>query len=377
MRRIIHVLQDQINCLLQKVGQRHPINDAEYFHRCSINSGYSIPHQGIHNYQEPHSGDAFVGAFFFNGWVWYREYVQTELISSLVNGKTYYVEYWVNLPSLMYSGRYAVNNIGLSFKTFFSDTTSDDSDGNVLPFNMDIYKYKNPVIDDTLNWVKINGVYKSLGGESFIVIGNFRGDDESIVVDQLNDSTTFAGGAYYFIDDVSIEEITEPFWQYHDTTVYYGDSVLIGPALTGLDINWYTANDEFIENAPGIYVQPATSRNYIAKETFNGVETTHLVHVTVIGGAGVEENELKNVAIFPNPSKGTFYLKGFPIGIETAKKTVKIFNLSGQCVWSDKLPEDMINNEQEVNTTLENGVYVMELRNENGNVETRKIVIQK
>jgi hypothetical protein len=35
-----------------------------------------------------------------------------------------------------------------------------------------------------------------------------------------------------------------------------------------------------------------------------------VVHVTVIGGAGLEQNELQNVRVFPNPSKGSFSISG-------------------------------------------------------------------
>lgn len=341
----------------------------DYYNICSTLC--PIPSRGQGEYQETFSGNGYAGLWFFSPNVNnVREYLQAPLSTGLLVGRNYRVEFYVNACNI---SQVYVNNMGLYLSPLPISTSGSEYLIDVSP---QIYKHGNPIINDTLNWIKITSVYQALGGESYITIGNFRNDGNTQIENNTNQATSLPM-SYYFVEDVLVEEITSPFWQYRDTSVYYGDSVLIGPAITGLDIDWYTSNMEFISNAPGIYVQPATSRNYIAKETFNGVETTHLVHVTVIGGAGVEENELENVAIFPNPSKGTFYLKGLPIGIEIAKTTVKIYNLSGQCVWSEKLPEGIGNNTIEINTSIENGVYVLELRDENGNVETRKIVIQK
>jgi hypothetical protein len=148
-------------------------NNAELFNRCADSlSLLDIPFQG-ENFQEAHSGDSFIGIYFFNGWVNYREYAQVELNSNLNSEKTYKVEFWVNFPNLNYEGRYAVNNIGVTFSDLFSDTTSNAVDNNVLNYNMCIYKFGNPVIKDTTNWVQVNGIYKALGNEKYLIIGNF------------------------------------------------------------------------------------------------------------------------------------------------------------------------------------------------------------
>ena len=342
-----------------------PNNDAEYYNSCS-SSFYSIPYQG-ENFQTPHSGNAFVGMYLFNGWQWYREYCQIELSSNLEIGKIYYVEFWTNHISSLYGGRYAVNNIGLTFTNIFSDTSSNEVNSNVLYYNNVINKFGNPVIEDTANWVEINGVYKATGQERFLIIGNFKGDDETSIVDITNDTTNFQGGAYYFFDDVSVEEITVPFWSYHDTLVNYGDSVLIGPALTGLDIDWYTDNMEFISNGPGIYVSPATSRNYIAKETFNGVETEHNVYVTVTGGVGLAENTLQKIEVYPNPSKGDFSISGI--------KNESPLQLEVRDVHS-KLVFENHNLSKELNSfslNVEDGIYFVNVID----LETKEVLVKK
>ncbi len=347
-----------------------PGNQAEYFNTCSTDPVCSTPYQSNANYQEPHFGDAFVGVYLYHTNN-HREYVQMQLFSPLVNDSYYNVEFWTNRACGTFGGRYAINNIGLAFKSTFTDTSSDFFAYNAAQIELfntipSVLKFNNPIINDTLNWVKVNGVYKANGTENYLLIGNFFGDLETEILD-MEDYPDPYPTAYYFFDDVLVEEITQPFWQYHDTTVYYGDSVLIGPALTGLDIDWYTDNLDFISNAPGIYVTPPTSRDYIAKETFNGVETEHVVHVTVIGGAGLEENELLNVRVFPNPSKGSFSISGI-----TSDKPLQleVRDVHGKLVFEEKAFSKEANG---FALDVENGIYFVTV----SDLESKSSVVEK
>ena len=344
-----------------------PQNDAEYFNSCSTIPIYSVPNQDIYNYQIAHSGQAFVGCILNQNY--YHEYLQMRLISPLINNRAYYVEFWTNRISGFGGGGNAINNIALSFQPNFTDTIMGSTGSSLLEYFPHIMKFTNPVISDTLNWVKINGVYKANGTENFIVIGNFFDIPITEIID-VGDGTS--QGASYLFDDVSVEEITVPFWSYNDTLVNYGDSVLIGPALTGLDIDWYTDNMEFISNGPGIYVSPATSRNYIAKETFNGVETEHNVYVTVIGGVGLAENTLQNIEVYPNPSKGDFSISGIK---SESPLQLEVRDVHGKLVFENQ------NLSKEVNSfslNVEDGIYFVNVTDfETNQTLVKKLVVNK
>jgi hypothetical protein len=344
-----------------------PQNDAEYFNSCSINPIYSVPNQDIYNYQIARSGQAFVGCILNQNY--YHEYLQMRLISPLINNRAYYVEFWTNRISGFGGGGNAINNIALSFQPNFTDTTMGSWGSSLLAYTPHIMKFTNPIITDTLDWVKINGIYKANGNENYLVIGNFFDIPITEIVD-VGDGD--GGGASYLFDDVSVEEITVPFWSYHDTLVNYGDSVLIGPALTGLDIDWYTDNMEFISNGPGIYVSPATSRNYIAKETFNGVETEHNVFVTVIGGVGLEENALQKIEVCPNPSKGDFSISGIK---SESHLHLEVRDVHGKLVFENQ------NLSKEVNSfhlNVEDGIYFVNVTDlETNQTLVKKLVVQK
>jgi hypothetical protein len=292
-----------------------------------------------------------------------------KLVAPLINNSTYYVEFWTNRASGSYGGQYAINNIALSFQQSFSDTIMGSWGSSLLAYTPHIMKFTNPIITDTLDWVRINGIYMANGTENFIVIGNFFDIPITEIFD-VGDGNDAA--ASYFFDDVSVEEITVPFWSYHDTLVNYGDSVLIGPALTGLDIDWYTDNMEFISNGPGIYVSPSTSRNYIAKETFNGVETEHNVYVTVIGGVGLEESALQKIEVYPNPSKGDFSISG--INSESPLQ-LEVRDVHGKLVFENPNVSKEVNS---FNLSVEDGIYFVNLTNLNTHeTSVKKLVVKK
>jgi hypothetical protein len=343
-----------------------PQNSGEYFNSCSTAPYYSVPNQNC-NYQKAHSGAAFVGCVLNHNY--YHEYLQMQLTEPLTNNRTYYVEFWTNRSSEFCGFKYAINCIALSFQDTFTDTTMGSMGSSLLAYTPHIMKFTNPIITDTLDWVRINGVYKANGTENFIVLGNFFDIPITELIDVGNGR--FDGAAYFF-DDVSVEEINVPFWSYHDTLVNYGDSVLIGPALTGLDIDWYTENMEFISNGPGIYVSPATSRNYIAKETFNGVETEHNVFVTVIGGVGLAENALQKIEVYPNPSKGDFSISGIK---SESPLQLEVRDAHGKLVFENQ------NLSKEMNSfslNVEDGIYFVNVTDlETNQTLVKKLVVRK
>ena len=94
-----------------------------------------------------------------------------------------------------------------------------------------IYPFVNPqvqcgfIIDDTLNWKVVEGLFTATGNETFLTIGNFLTD--------ANTQKSFCNisepcqCSETIIDDVSVIEVNASNWL-HDTTIIIGDSVYIG-----------------------------------------------------------------------------------------------------------------------------------------------------
>lgn len=337
-------------------------SSVDYYNACS--TIFSVPSRPQGDYQEALTGDAYAAIWCYSPTVGnVREYLQTPLQSSLLTGRKYYFEFYVNACNLSQT---AVNNLGIHFSDIPISTSGSEYLLNVPSY---LSKFNNPVIKDTLNWIKIDGIFHATGGESYITIGNFE-DDVNTLSEEMPNGLPGFPAAYYFIENVSVEEITAPFWEYRDTTIHLGDSVLIGPVITGLDIDWYTAEMNFIKNAPGIYVKPITSRNYIAKETFNGIETSHFVHVTVIDDSGIEENELDHIYIAPNPSKGEFILSGYS-GHDPLE--LQVIDINGKVIFIRT--ENLLD---PVKLDIDNGIYFVSVVNPITNESSiEKLIIQR
>ena len=69
------------------------------------------------------------------------------------------------------------------------------------------FQYNSRIVD-TLNWVEINVSFTANGGERFLTLGNFH---DGVSSDSLSTNITPVSNccyAYYYIDDVSLEEDT-------------------------------------------------------------------------------------------------------------------------------------------------------------------------
>jgi hypothetical protein len=164
---------------------------SDYFNTCSANYGSNNPFA----FQLPRTGNAYAGLYFYIGNL--REYLQVQLTIPLVQNKTYYVEFFVSFYKIA-AFTTPCNNIAANLSSAQPYTANL---GELQPLTPHILNIGNPIISDTLNWVKVSGCYLAQGGEEYLTIGNF--------FDNLNTVTTNSNNiAYYFVDDVSVFEIT-------------------------------------------------------------------------------------------------------------------------------------------------------------------------
>ena len=160
---------------------------------CSINFDTSIPYNSL-GYQKPYKGNSYIGivAYYVN--FIFREYIQVELIDLLEANKTYYLRFFISLAN---KSNYAVNNIG----AYISNSSFYEAHYEVLNYTPQIENALSNPLTDTLNWMKVEGIYKAQGGERYITIGNFKDDVNS---DIIYIGTGDVDIAYYYIDDVSL-----------------------------------------------------------------------------------------------------------------------------------------------------------------------------
>ena len=196
-------------------------------------------------------------------------------------GKCYYAEYYVNLSNKF---RVACNNHSLLFTNnpIFADTAAIPPQ-EIIPANPQVVNYGNRIIADTVNWVKIIGVFVAQGGEQYLPLGNFKYDS------QTSFTVTQPSGDYsglYYVDDVSVYALDSFPLQADagiDTTIALGDSLFIGSYTNGLtNVKWYNAAGQVIDSVrPGFYVQPTSNTFYILEQTVCGHYSRDTIYISV------------------------------------------------------------------------------------------------
>jgi hypothetical protein len=346
-------------------------NSTDYFNACaSVVAGTSVPYPSGGGYLPAKTGNAYAGLWGLNGFTTdYREYLQVQLNNTLVGSQCYFVRYYLNLAD---QSRWAINNMAAHF-SILGFTTS----GSPALLTPQIFKYGNPIISDTINWVEVDGIYSATGGEKFITLGNFKGDSNTDTL-IINNSGYY--GSYYFIDDVSVVPIDSiiggmPAFAGNDTSVVSGDSVFIGQQITGLNCNWYNASGGLIaSNTSGVFVHPTSTTHYVIEQNLCGSITYDTVNVNVTH-VGIEEiSFIDKLKIFPNPSEGE-------INILFDDDRIKDFVIEVVDIAGKSISKKQINLNRGINKIyldIENGFYFINIFDKGNNERiVKKIIIQK
>jgi OmpA-OmpF porin, OOP family len=190
----------------------------DYFNRCYDdltvkyfgrgNVGVPVNNGG---YQLARTGNAYVGIInFWDESFSYREFIATSFIRPLISGQRYRISFYVSLSD---SSEY--------FNNTFCVCMNQDS---LLPkifakskqYNM--WHCKNPVIitkseiqNDTSNWHLVTADYIAEGGEKYFILGLCKEAFSKKAWRKVKNKqkTGWKGYffAYYYIDDVSVEEV--------------------------------------------------------------------------------------------------------------------------------------------------------------------------
>ncbi|MFH2143620.1 MAG: OmpA family protein [Bacteroidota bacterium] len=186
---------------------------ADYFNRCSKkNAGVPINFAGA---VQAHSGDAYIGIILrehFNENMLkdnstnlvYREYAQAKLTIPLEAGKTYCVQLYYSHAG---NSQYAVDRLGICL----SNNSIGVSHDGVIGSKPQIFNTPGKFMNNAGMWTPLCDTYTAVGDEQFITIGNFWFNDETKFERMdLSGITKPIIQAYYFIDDVSVIEISDP-----------------------------------------------------------------------------------------------------------------------------------------------------------------------
>jgi gliding motility-associated-like protein len=259
---------------------------SDYLHECHNNNvygaGYEIP-QNMYGYQWARTGKAYMFIGLALNWNNLREHISVKLKDSLDSGKTYCVSLYASFSE---SSTCAIDDIGFLF-------TKDSINFPVLPppagspltgWIPQYTNHNNGIIEDDLNWVKIEGSFIAGGGERFLTIGSFAPD--SLINFIVIGSSGPPYGAGYYIDDVSVyscDAVVSVADGGSDVELCYGDDVVLGTHDLGDYMYWwYDEYGNLIDSVGYITVSPELTTTYkLVVKDFKFEETVDYVTVYV------------------------------------------------------------------------------------------------
>lgn len=188
---------------------------ADYFNACGGRE-CRVPKNKLGE-QEAHSGAGYCGIYCSKDE--YREYLQTRIKKPLKKGGRYRLRMYVSLAE---HSSAAVGTIG----AYISREMIEDTARGILTreerreigeaatqtltshYRPQIENAAEKTLRDTERWMEIEGEFTAEGGEEYVTIGNFETAAHS-GVSYPTELTYLLPGAYYYIDDVSLEYIGE------------------------------------------------------------------------------------------------------------------------------------------------------------------------
>ncbi len=211
----------------------------DYWNSCSTNVG--LGWNNSLGYQEPRSGQGYLGGASYSTAFPAREYFGTELLEPLEIGQTYYMSFYVSLAYRISGGsRIASNNLGILLMT--ENYFEPDEGGEVFNFS---HLRVDTIISDTTNWVLVSGSIVADSAYTLVAYGNFYDDSQTIF--EYPFAPDNVGEAHYYYDDFCITTNTngcDDFLSTNDRNK--GNELLVWPNPTESELN-YTGNRNFSE----------------------------------------------------------------------------------------------------------------------------------
>lgn len=192
-----------------------PINSSpDYFNKCAKKSAgsrmvdFGVPFNAD-GYQNARTGVSYSGVINFDDEFFsYREFIGVQLKKTLQAGVIYKFGMYVSLAD---SSQYYNNRFGFCFNEKRKlEWEGKTNDYNVYLCNNSVVIANEAIGKDTLDWHLVQGEYLAKGGEEYLMIGlcknNITKKQYKYVKRKCKTGYGNRPYAYYFIDDVFVEE---------------------------------------------------------------------------------------------------------------------------------------------------------------------------
>lgn len=311
---------------------------SDYFNSCTSFPLFSTPLNFWGN-QDPKTGNAYAGICVHsnhNNSVANLEYLQTKLMDTLKINLKYCVSFYVSRAD---NQDFASSNFGAYFSNNMIVGVGLIPHLNYSP------QVKNPFgnfIKDYILWNKISGSFIANGSEAYITLGSFGNDhlfdtlyDPKLPIDPVG----IYDFSYYFIDDVSVEEVLNADAG-SNQTIACGDSVRIGlDSAWAANYTWEPSTGLVNAKVPMPIAHPTITTTYTVTKQQCEVITTSTVTVFVTNDCPyinyLDEFMIPNV-FTPNGDNSNDVWQ-FTLGLGNNLKSLHIYDRWGLEVKSSQM----------------------------------------
>jgi hypothetical protein len=206
-----------------------------------------------------------------------REYIQVELIDVLIAGVEYCIRWYVSICNKC---NYVSNNMGMYFSPV---EISYNCPGCPMPLPL-TPQFENPLtnnLNDSMGWTEISGSYTALGGEKFIIIGNFHDTSSTVAT-----YTGWTPGSSFWVSS------------------YYIDDVLVTPcdSLTGINEIKEKKQFSIYPNPFNNYFEIKTDKEFIYSATITDIYGNTMFNEPLI-------NSMNKIIELEKLANGIYFLK--------------------------------------------------------------------
>jgi hypothetical protein len=175
------------------------LGTSDYYNACATpSSGASVPvnYFGIQNaFSGQGYGGANVYSYYGDFTTSSREYIEAPLTAPLVAGQPYLVSFRVSLAD---ASAFAISEIGAQFTV---GPLTDYTISSCLSGTPQIVNPSANILSSTNNWMLVQGTFVASGGENYITLGNFLGDQNTTAISINTNNSSYS---YYYYDDVTV-----------------------------------------------------------------------------------------------------------------------------------------------------------------------------
>ena len=253
---------------------------------------------------------------------------------------------------------------------------------NPLPYLNPQIVRQGPIITDTSNWTAISGTFTAAGHEKYMVLGNFKADANTHTV-IINPTYLPILSNDIYIDDVSLVEMELPAFAGRDTFMIPGDSIFIGREPdVGIDYacQWYKLPDSSvpIDTIAGFWAKPNETTTYVVRQQLwcSGVKWDT---VTIsISPVGLTIDDLRftidELKVWPNPTDERIEISLQKEYMDDESAFLRVSDQVGREIKKEKIIFKKGTAALDVRD-LEEGMYFLELRNNEGSAARKRIFI--